>query len=71
MTAKVQATYHDGRLVLSEPLPLPDNASVLVTIQTDADTDSERAIWLAVSEQALMQSWANSEDDVFNELLSE
>ena len=65
MTKIVEAVYEKGKLVLHEPLPLPEKAHVRVTIETDAD----RAAWLEASEQSLMQAWDNAADDVFNELL--
>jgi len=46
-------------------LPLPDKAQVLVTVESD----TERAAWLRVSEQALTETWDNHPDDVFNDLL--
>lgn len=71
MTTTVKAIYESGTLRLPGPLPLPDKAEVTVTIQTDAaaDADVERAAWLKVSEEGLSDTWSNSDDDVFNELL--
>ena len=65
MTTTVEALYEDGKLILRQPLPLPDKAQVLVTVESDA----ERAGWLRVSEQALTETWDNHPDDVFNDLL--
>ncbi len=62
----MEAVYDDGKLILPDRLPLPDKTRVLVTIKSD----TERAGWLRVSEQALLRAWDNSEDDVFNELLT-
>lgn len=70
MTTTVEAVYEQGKLVLKQPLPLPEKSSVLVTIQSKDATDSERAAWLALSEQSLLKAWDNPDDDVFNELLS-
>ena len=67
MTTTLEAIYQDGKLVLSHPLPLPEKSHVRVTIDTG---DSEREAWLKLSEQSLMKVWDNSEDDIFNELLS-
>ncbi len=70
MTTTVEAIYEGGKLVLPNPLPLPDKAHVMVTIETQMPgSDAERAAWLAVSEQSLMKAWDNSADDIFNELL--
>jgi predicted DNA-binding antitoxin AbrB/MazE fold protein len=71
MTTTVEATYENGTLKLSGPLPLEEKAQVVVTIQSKADlteTD-ERAAWLKKSEEILTKAWDNPADDVFNELL--
>jgi hypothetical protein len=65
VTTTVEALYEDGKLILRQPLPLPNNAQVLVTVESD----TERAAWLRVSEQALTETWDNHPDDVFNDLL--
>ena len=67
MTTTVEALYEDGKLILRERLPLPDKAQVLVTVESD----TERAGWLKVSEQALSETWDNRADDIFNDLLKE
>ncbi len=64
MTKIVAAVYENGVLRLAEPLPLPNNSTVRVTIETDED----REVWLRVSEDKLATAWDDS-DDVFNELL--
>ena len=71
MSTTVEAIYEDGKLLLRQPLPLAEKAHVRVTVEIDNGTisDSERAAWLKVSEQSLMKTWDNSDDDVFNELL--
>ena len=71
MTTTLEARYHDGKLILPQPLPLPDNALVRVVIDTgDSPSDADRAAWLRLSEQSLTAAWDNSGDDVFNELLA-
>ncbi len=65
MIKSVDAVYEDGRLVLQQPLPLPEHAHVRVII----DTDSEREAWLKLSEESLRKVWDNDADEVFNELL--
>jgi Protein of unknown function DUF104 len=67
VTTTVEALYEDGKLILRQRLPLPDKAQVLVTVESD----TERAAWLRVSEQALTETWDNHPDDVFNDLLKE
>jgi hypothetical protein len=50
---------------------LPEKAHVTVTIQSrDAGgEDAERDAWLKFSEDSLLETWDNPDDDVFNELL--
>ena len=70
MTTTLEAIYENGKLVLPQPLPLPENAHVRVTIETEqAVSDAERAAWLKLSEHSLTLAWDNPADDVFNELL--
>ncbi|HEY3854441.1 MAG TPA: antitoxin family protein [Verrucomicrobiae bacterium] len=71
MTATVDAIYENGTLKLSRPLPLENNAHVVVTIQSKADggNSEEREAWLRLSEENLTNVWDNRADDVFNELL--
>jgi predicted DNA-binding antitoxin AbrB/MazE fold protein len=72
MTTTLEAVYEKGVLRLPTPLPLPEQAHVLVTIQTHGETgeDAERTAWLRLSETTLTRTWDNPEDDVFNELLA-
>ena len=70
MTTTVEAIYETGKLVLSAPLPLLEKSHVLVTIESENSSDSERAAWLKISEPSLLKAWDNPDDDVFNELLS-
>jgi len=71
MTTTVEATYENGVLKLQSRLPLPEKTHVKVTIQSEAlpGQDAERRAWLRLSEEALTATWANSDDDVFDELL--
>ena len=66
MTTTVKAIYENGKLVLQNPLPLPEHSHVRVTVESD----TEREGWLKLSEEALLKTWGNDADDVFNELLS-
>jgi predicted DNA-binding antitoxin AbrB/MazE fold protein len=70
MTATVTAIYGEGVLRLPGPLPLPGGTEVRVTIETAPAGDAERAAWLKQSEAALVRTWDNAVDDVFNELLT-
>ena len=65
MTTTVEAIYENGKLLLPEPLSLPERSRVRVTIESD----SEREAWLKLSEESLTKVWDNDADDVFNELL--
>jgi predicted DNA-binding antitoxin AbrB/MazE fold protein len=67
MTMTVDAIYEHGKLVLPEPLSLPEKSHVRVTIET---ADAERESWLKLSEASLLKTWGNADDDVFNELLA-
>ena len=66
MTTTVKATYKNGSIILAEPLSIPENTQVQVTIEFG---DAERDLWLRISEEALIKTWDNPGDDVFNELL--
>jgi len=68
MTTTVDAIYENGKIILPQPLSLPENARVRVTIETG---DLEREAWLKLSEDALLKTWDNPGDDVFNESTSE
>jgi predicted DNA-binding antitoxin AbrB/MazE fold protein len=65
MTTTIEAIYENGVLKPRKALDLPDKSRVLVTIESDP----ERAEWLERSKQRLAETWDNSADDVFNELL--
>jgi predicted DNA-binding antitoxin AbrB/MazE fold protein len=66
MTTTVDAIYEHGKLVLPQPLSLPEKSHVRVTIESD---DPERENWLKLSEASLLKTWGNDADDIFNELL--
>ena len=65
MTMIVDAIYENGKLVLQQPLPLPEHAQVRVAVESDL----ERAAWLKFSEGSLKKVWDSNADDIFNELL--
>lgn len=67
MTTTVDAIYENGKLVLPQPLSLPEKSHVRVTIESG---DTEREAWLKLSEESLTKVWNNADDDIFNELLS-
>jgi predicted DNA-binding antitoxin AbrB/MazE fold protein len=64
MITTVDATYEDGKLILHQPLPLPEHTRVRITI----DSDLEREAWLRLSEESLKEVWDNAADDTFNDL---
>lgn len=66
MNTTVDAIYEHGKLILPQPLALPEKSHVRVTIESD---DADRENWLKLSEAALSKTWDNEADDVFNELL--
>jgi predicted DNA-binding antitoxin AbrB/MazE fold protein len=65
MKTTVDAIYEHGKLLLAKPLALPEKAHVRVTI----DCDTEHEAWMKLSEPALLKTWDDEADDVFNELL--
>ena len=65
MTTIVDAIYENGKLVLQQPLPLPEHTHVRVTVESDL----ECAAWLKLSEESLKKVWDNDADDIFNELI--
>ena len=67
MTTTIEAIYENGKLILPRPLPLPEKSHVRLTIESG---DTEREAWLTLSEDSLTRAWDNTDDDVFNELLS-
>jgi predicted DNA-binding antitoxin AbrB/MazE fold protein len=67
MTTTIEAIYENGKLTLPRPLPLPEKSHVRLTIESG---DTEREAWLKLSEDSLTRAWDNTDDDVFNELLS-
>jgi predicted DNA-binding antitoxin AbrB/MazE fold protein len=68
MSINLEAIYENGLLRPLSPLPLPEHARVRLTV--DAMSDDARAEWLEQSERSLTTVWDNSEDDIFNELLT-
>ena len=65
MTTTVDAIYEHGKILLPEPLSLPEKSRVRVTIESDPEHDA----WMKLSEESLMKTWDKDADDVFNELL--
>lgn len=55
MTTTVEAIYENGKLVLRQPLPLPENTHVRVTIETGRE----------LSEQELAKCYDDADWAVF------
>ena len=72
MTKTVEVIYENEVLKFSERLALPEKTRVMVTVETEfsGDENTDRTLLLQASERALSQTWDNSADDVFNDLLS-
>ena len=66
MLNTLHAVVRDGKIELLESVSLPDGAHVLVTVLQDDD----QAFWQQASESALTRVWANTEDDIYAELLA-
>lgn len=64
MTTTVEAIYEGGKLVLSEPLTLPEKALVRVTIESDPGRDAR----LRLPEQSSSKSWDGGADGVSDAL---
>ena len=69
MTVAIKAIYEGGNLRLLEPLQLPEHTVVRISLETGND-DVERGEWLAQGERALIKTWDNEADDVYNVLLT-
>jgi hypothetical protein len=67
MPISAWATIHNGQIVLSEGIELPEGAKVLVTVLPD----DEDAFWQGASESSLADVWDNAEDDVYAQLLDQ
>ena len=66
MTTTVDAIYENGKLLLPQPLSLPEKSHVRVTTES-ADAESQN--WLKLSGDSRLKSWGNEADEAFNELL--
>jgi hypothetical protein len=62
---RVTGRYRDGKIVLDEPLDLPDGAAVEVVIQAAPEaTDDE---WKELGMDRLEQEWDNDRDAVYDD----
>ena len=69
MNLAIKAIYEGGQLRPLEPLELAEHTVVQISLETGQD-DVERREWLAQGERALMNTWDNEADDVYNDLLT-
>ena len=67
MLTSVWAEIRDGKIELVEPAELPEGSRVLVTLLPN----SEDEFWRDASQESLAAVWANTEDDVYGQLLAE
>ena len=64
MTTTVEAIYENGKLTLTQALPLPERTPVTVTIKTgEPASDAERAAWLKLSETGLARAYGDDEPE--------
>ena len=64
MTTTVEAIYENGKLTLTQALPLPERTPVTVTIKTgEPGSDAERAAWLKLSEIGLARAYGDDEPE--------
>ena len=65
MLHTIYGMVHDGKIEPTEPVDLPEGATVLVTLLPTED----ETFWLAASQSSLDSVWESPEDDVYAELL--
>ena len=69
MKVAIRAVYEGGKLRPLEPLELPENAVVQISVETGQE-DPERREWLHHGQRSLMAVWDNESDDVYYALLT-
>jgi hypothetical protein len=64
MSSLTFRAHFDGKKVcLDEPADLAPNTPLLITVLTEDKTQSERAAWLAASQESLARAYGNNEPD--------
>lgn len=64
MPAAILKAHYDGEhIVLDEPIELPANARLLVTIIPESSPDAERQQWYALSKAGLARAYSDDEPD--------
>jgi hypothetical protein len=66
MLSTVWAVVREGKIELTEDVPLPEGSKVLVTLLAQED---EEHFWREASQLSLADVWDNPQDDVYAELL--
>ena len=59
----VKAHFDGERIQLDEPVDLPLNAPLLVTVLPAPDQDIDRAAWATAGRQALARAFADDEPE--------
>ena len=67
MSKTLRAIIREGKIEPLEQVDLPEGSNVLVTLLPDEEAE----FWLGASQASLDTVWANSEDDVYAQLLKE
>jgi hypothetical protein len=62
----VKAVIRQGHIELLNHIEIPEGTEVLVTILSSEDGD----FWTGASQSSLDSIWNNSEDDVYEQLLT-
>ena len=65
MSKTLKAVIHEGKIAPPEKVDLPEGSKILVTLLPDEEAE----FWLGASQAPLDAIWANSEDDVYAQLL--
>ena len=60
----VKAIIKERRIELLEPVDIPEETELLVTIHAD-----DAGFWLRTSASSLAAVWDNEEDDIYEQLL--
>ena len=59
----LKAHYDGERIQLDEPFDLPPKASLLVTVLSPQEGNSDRVAWLATSKAALARAFGDDEPE--------
>jgi len=62
-TLTLRAHFDGKKVCLDEPANLAPNTPLLITVLTKDKTQSERAAWLAASQESLARAYSENEPD--------